>query len=258
MIDALVETWLLSFLLVLVRVSAFVVTMPLFGGGFVPRYVKAGLVLSLSVFWFFELGTGPAELYFSSGHSHWFNYILAITRELVLGWVLGTVFALVMVPFRIAGEFVGQEMGLTLARLTDPTLTQVGTVFGQTFEVFGVLLFLSFDVHHVFIAAFHSAFARHPVGGSLIEIPVAKYVSAMSLSQEWGILLAAPIAFCLILTTLMLAVMSRIAPQLNIMSIGFALRLTIGLLATFILLPEQIAGMRGILERFSVMLYGLI
>jgi len=257
-IDAFIENWLLSFLLVLVRVSAFVVTLPYFGGRFIPRYVRAGLALSLTLFWFLDLGTGPAEVFLSTGHAHWFAYILAVGREVVLGWVLGSVFGLFIVPFRVAGEFVGQEMGLTLARLTDPTLEQVGTVFGQAFEILGVLLFFALEIHHVFIAAFHSAFVRYPVGGSLINVPVAGYVDAMASSQEWGLLLAAPMVCCLILTTLILAVMARAAPQLNIMSIGFPLRLTVGLVATFILLPELVPSIRSVLERFSTMLYGLL
>lgn len=258
MTDLLIQSWLVSFILLLVRVSTFVATMPFFGGPFVARSIKAGMALALTCFWFGELGLGPANVLNAAGHTHWVGFAIAAGREVIIGGVLGLAFSLFLVPFRVAGEFIGQEMGLTLATLTDPTRGQFGTVVGQLFEIIGLLLFFMLEVHHVFLAALHSTFARRPVGGSLLHVPTAQYIDAMASSQEYGLLLAAPIVTCLFIATILLALMARAVPQLNLMSVGFVIRLSVGLIAGLLFLPELERSMHSILNRFSGLMYGLI
>lgn len=254
--DALLETWFVTFALILVRVSAFVATIPYLGGRFVPRLVKVGLALALSGFWFISAGASAANEAVALNHSPWLVLAMAVGREAIVGAVLGFAFGLFLVPFRIAGEYISQEMGLTLGSITDPTRPQVTTVMGEVFELFGVLLFFTQNVHHVFLAALHSSFARQPIGGSILPVPVAMQLSAMSSATEWGLLLAAPVGCCLFVTTMILALMARAAPQLNLMSIGFALRVLVGLLATLILWPDLAPRMSGVLDRYSAMLLG--
>jgi flagellar biosynthetic protein FliR len=63
---------------------------------------------------------------------------------------------------------------------------------------------------------------------------------------------------CLFTTSVFLALMARAAPQLNILSVGFALRLAVGLVAVFLLLPDMTGSMIHVLERFSELLTGLV
>ena len=149
-----IEAAFLSFGLITARVSAFVATVPYFGGVSTPRLIKAALVLALAVFWFLTLGAEPAAALRShDGEIVWLKYVLALGREILLGGMLGYIFSLFTVPFRTAGEFIGQEMGLTLASISDPTQGTQTSVLGQVFETIGVLLFFGLNIHHVFLAA---------------------------------------------------------------------------------------------------------
>jgi len=258
-IDAWLEANLFSFLLIMARVGAFVVALPLLGAAASPRLVKAGLVLSLTVFWFVTLGGSLSEqLQRVPEATRWLAFSVAIGREVALGAIMGFALGLFIVPFRIAGQFIGQEMGLTLGGVTDPSQPLGGTSVGQLFELLGVLILFGLNVHHVFFASLHSTFARRPIGGSIFPMPVAPFLRATAETHEWGLLLAAPVAVCLLITSVFLALLARAAPQLNILSIGFSLRLFVGLLATFVLLPEMAGGMVSILERFSELMYGLV
>ena len=236
----MIESWVISFSLILARTATFVAMLPIFGGRFVPRMVKLGLAVSLAVLWVGspDISEAAASLG-SSSRAEWLPYGLALGREIVLGAVLGQVFAVFLLPARIAGEFIGQEMGLALGHLTNPGVESSATVLGEVFEMFGVLIFFGLDGHHVMLAALHAAFLRWPIGGPMGELPVAGLVSALSSAQEWGLVLAAPIGACLFLTTVVLALMARAAPQLNILSVGFSLRLGVGLAALVLLMPEM-------------------
>lgn len=254
--DGLLETWVMTFGLILARVSAFVATIPYLGGRFVPRLVKAGTALALSCFWFSESGATSLSVVMSMNDLPWLAFSLAVAREAIIGCALGYVFGLFLVPFRVAGEYLSQEMGLTMGTITDPSRPQATTVMGEVFEVLGVVLFFAQDVHHVFLAALHGSFARQPIGGSILSVPVALQMKAMSAATEWGLLLVAPIACCLFITSLVLGVMARAAPQLNLMSVGFSMRIIVGLVATSVLWPDVAPQMSVVLQNFSSLLIG--
>lgn len=254
--DVILETWVMTFGLILARVSAFVATIPYLGGRFVPRLVKAGAALALALFWFAEAGPGALQYVARLADQTWVSFTLAVAREVILGAALGYVFGLFLVPFRIAGEYLSQEMGLTLGAITDPSRPQNSTALGEAFEVLGVVVFFSQNVHHVFLAVLHGSFTTQPVGAGFSRLPVGLQMEAMTWTTQWGLLLVAPMACCLFVTSLVLGIMARVAPQLNLMSIGFTLRIVVGLGVTAVLWPEVAPHMSLILNRFSGMLTG--
>ncbi len=252
--DGVIEIWLMSFGLILARVSAFVATIPYLGGRFVPKLVKSGMALALTCFWFAESGVTSIATVVSMNQEPWLAFTLAIAREVAIGCALGYVFGLFLVPFRIAGGYISQEMGMTLGSISDPTRPQVTTVMSDVFEMFGVLLFFTNNVHHVFLAALHGSFARQPIGGAILNLPVAHSLTAFAAATEWGLLLAAPVGCCLFITSLIIGLMARAAPQLNMMSFGFAVRILVGLVATCVLWPDLAPHMSLVLHRYSNLL----
>lgn len=254
--QGLVETWFITLALILARVSAFLAVTPVLGGRAVPKLIKVSLALALSSFWSVSSGAAQAQTVFSLNQSPWLGLVLAVAREALIGGVLGYVFGLFLVPFRIAGEYIAQEMGLTLGSITDPTRAQPSTVLGEFFELAGTLLLLSQDVHHAFLAVLHKTFATQPLGGSFLPVPVGAQLQALASVTEWGLLLAAPVGCCLFLTSLLLGLLTRAAPQLNLLSAGFALRLLAGLVALLFLWPELVPWMLSVLHRSASLLLG--
>ena len=250
----MLTTWLMTFGLILARVSSFIATIPYLGGQYVPNTIKAGTALALTCFWFSESGATSIGIVVAMDRQPWLAFAMAIGREVIVGCALGYVFGLFLVPFRVAGEYIAQEMGLTLGTITDPTRPGTTTAIGEFFEIFGMLLFFAQDVHHLFLAALHSSFANQPIGGSILSIPVASQLGALASATEWGLTLAAPVASCLFITSLVLGLMSRAAPQLNLMSFGYPLRIMVGLVATWVLWPDLAPRMASTLQRFSGLL----
>lgn len=249
--------WMMTFGLILARVSSFIATIPYLGGRNVPHTIKSGAALALTCFWFTESGAMSVRVVVAMEQQPWLAFGMAVGREVLVGCALGYIFGLFLVPFRVAGEYIAQEMGLTLGSITDPTRPQTTTTMGEFFEMFGALLFFTQDVHHLFLAALHSSFGRQPIGGTFLALPVATQLSALSSATEWGLTLATPVASCLFITSLVLGLMARAAPQLNLMSFGYALRIMVGLVATWILWPDLAPRMTIVLQRFSNLLVGL-
>jgi flagellar biosynthetic protein FliR len=254
-----IEAWVVSFSLILARVGTFVVAMPSLGGRLVPRSVKVGLAMSLSIMWFTCHGlASPDSMLLPDSGVHWLAFGVALARESLLGAVLGYAFSLFVVPARVAGEFVGQEMGLSLASMTDPSGENSATLVGQLFEVISLLVFFGLDGHHIWLASLHAMFARYPIGSSIGALPVGSLVGGLTAAHEWGLLLAAPVGICTFITSIVLALMARTAPQLNLFSVGFALRLGVGLVAAVLFMPEIVTSFGGIVGRFGVFLGKLL
>jgi len=245
--------------LLLARIGAFVAVMPLFGSGLVPRLVKVGLVLALTVAWVdvtfdAESVEGLAR---QIVHVGWLGYTLAVGREMAVGALFGYAFGLFLLPARVAGEFLSQEMRLNFGGQLNPAGGTSGGPLAQLFEITGILIFFGLDGHHLFLAVLHGTFARFALGGTLPGAPVAHMVAGLDVAQEWGLLIAVPAALYLFAATLLLALLSRAAPQLNLYSVGFPAQITVGLVAILLLLPTIVAGITDALGRCKELLPSL-
>lgn len=253
------EALVVSYTLVLARVGTFVAVLPVLGGAAVPRMVKAGLALALTTFLFTRHGAAiDPTLLTQAGRLSWLTYGLALAREALLGALLGYVLGLVLLPVKVAGEYLGQEMGLSLGPLLGPTSSDPATVVSQVFEALATLLLLGLDGHHLFLAALEAAFLHQAVGAAFGAPPAGDLVTGMARSQEWGLMLAAPLGAVLFLTSVALALMARAAPQLNVFAVGFPLRVLAGLIGIFVLVPELVRGIVHALGHFGDLLWSLV
>ncbi len=239
------------FALVLARVGTGVAVMPLFGGRNTPRLVRLGLALALALFWFSALDTPPDAAALRRVQSSWAGAGMALAREAALGAVIGFAFNLFLVPARVAGEFLTQEMGLSLANALGPVNDRSAGPVTLIFEALGALLFLGLDLHHVFLATLHATFTRYPVGGLPGPVPTGQLLGAASAAQELGVLIAGPLAVVLFLVVVSLALMTRAAPQLNVYSVGFGLQAVAGVTAALLLMPELLDAMTRAFARIG-------
>lgn len=246
----MIEAAVTYFALIFARVSLFVAVLPFAGGRNVPRLVKAGLAVALTAMWF---GSAMEALPLGSllqwtEPVSWIAIALALGREAIIGAILGFAFGLVLVPARIAGEYLTQEMGLSFGNQVNSFGDGMEGPLTMIFEMVAAMIFFGLDGHHVFFATLHGSFAQYPVGESLAW-PGQNLIALATTAEEWGLLLAGPVALCLLLTTVALTLMARAVPQLNLYSIGFPLRLGVGLAALLILFPSFVATLVSLCGR---------
>lgn len=243
----------IAFVLVLTRVAAFVVVMPVFKREMLPRTVKIGLILALTMFWWQNYAEA-ADLRESMG-----TLIVFAVREACLGAALGFVLGLLLFPVHVAGSWISQELGLSMASLADPVTQQNSTVVSQVFTGIATLLFLAMDLHHALFAALGVTFERIPFGSRLDGERFSTFaVDCVALGHEQGLAIAAPIGVLLFLGAVVLFLLNRASPQLNLFSIGLPMRLIGGFAAVLVLLPETCLlisrSLHGMVERFFLVL----
>jgi flagellar biosynthesis protein FliR len=224
--------------LILARVGAFVAVMPPFANH-TPRTVRAAFAMALTAFYFgSSVPMWDAQFLAATRvEIHPVRYAVALLREALLGASMGFLFALFLLPARIAGEFVTAQIGLNAAPSASPAGAEGGGPITVTLETLGGLLFLVADGHHIVLLALHSSFTTFPLGGTLLP-QLGPMVNGLASAYDAGLYLAGPLAMCLFLLSVCLAIMTRAAPQLNVYSIGFALQVIVALLGLLFLLPE--------------------
>lgn len=241
--------------LLLARIGAFVAVMPPFAAR-TPRTVRAAFAIVLTVFyvyagslkWDADFATRAIDL-------HPLRYALALVREALLGASMGFAFALFLLPARLAGEFVTLQIGLNAAQAQSPSGPDGGGPLTNTFETAAGMLFLVADGHHLVFLALHASFDTLPLGGTLLP-DANPMLNGLSTSYEMGLLLAGPLALCLFLLSVTLAIMTRAAPQLNVYSVGFTLQVFVALLGGLFLLPELVRALTVVVEHTKQTLPG--
>ncbi len=237
--------------LTLARVGTFIHLLPLLGGTNIPRTVKVGLSFALAMLFFDPEGEAPrvAGVAMSQGSIAWISLTLALVREAVLGGVFGLALSLFMIPAKVAGELIAQESGLTFANTLTATGDGSSNPFAVLLEMLASLIFFGLDLHHVFLITLQDTFRRYPIGQAF-SLPNWDLIGAAAAAQEGGVLLAAPLVLCLFMTTVVLALMTRAAPQLNLYAVGFPLRILVSLGAMILLLPSILSGIIGLFSYF--------
>jgi len=228
--------------LLLARVGAFVAVMPPFAAR-TPRTVRAAFAIALTVFYLSAAApTWDAEFARNAADAHPARYALALIREALLGASMGFAFALFLLPARLAGEFVTLQIGLNAAQAQSPSGPEGGGPLTILFETASGMLFLAADGHHLVLTALHASFGVLPLGGTMLP-DANPMLNGLSTAYEMGLLMAGPLALCLFLLSVTLAIMTRAAPQLNIYSVGFTLQVFVMLLGGLFLLPELVRGL---------------
>ncbi len=240
---------LVLFMLVLARVSAFIAFFPLFSKKQLPSLVKVGLAASLSVFWFAEIEASHHLANETVNELGGWAGALLILKEVLIGIVLSIALGLFFWPAKIAGAYVGQELGLSLASISDPGTQDSSTLVTRLFETFAILIFFGVNLHHFVILVIHASFNHFFTQVGLLELPTEQLVTMLNSLTNYGLLIAAPLIILFMMVTLLLAFLNRAAPTLNLFSVGMSIRAGLGVLCLFLFCPVIFGAMETYLYR---------
>lgn len=242
----MLENTLLPFLFILARVSAFIGFFPLFARQQVPMIVKAGLATALAVFWF----DGPVASPNSGQQTTSLIFVLSIIKEIAIGTLLAMLLGLILVPARIAGSYIGQEIGISMEPVTN-TGNDQSTIVTAMFETFTILMFFILNLHHFVILFLHYSLRELLDRINLFSLPTEGLVNLVSQVTEHGLSIAAPIGVLSFVTMIGLYLLSKAAPSLNLFSVGMPLRVGLGILTLAMFIPILWRSIEGY---FSTML----
>jgi flagellar biosynthetic protein FliR len=230
---------LLIFTLVLARVSGLLMTAPVYGSLDVPIRVRALLVFALALL------LTPTQIAQRAEAATLIDYGVLIAGELAIGLVLGLGVQILFLAPQVAGQLISQMSGIALADVFNPSLDSEVPVFSQLLYLFSLAIFLVIGGHRLVMAGLLETFQAIPPGqASFLATFSDSFNTLAAQSLELGLRAAAPTVTSLLLATLIMGLISRTVPQLNIMSLGFG----ISALTTLLVLTLSLSGIAWALE----------
>lgn len=236
----------LQILLVFFRMLGFLLLVPILSHKAIPATVKVLLSLSLSLAIYpivrASLPPIPSQLE---------GLVLAVLREGFFGLLMGFVAHLTFEGISLAAHFTGYQMGLGTAGLIDPHSDVSSSVLTGLYGWAALLVFLMADLHHALIVSFTTSFQVTR------DLTLAHVSSAQPLITLSGRLLliavqmAAPFTLILLGCQVVFSTLARLMPQLNVLVFSFPVTLLAGLLGLYLLAPELIDVMEGLLQEAS-------
>ena len=229
------------FLLILVRISGFIVAAPIFSLRNIPMRVKTILAIAIAVIVF------NVVPYREINYSTTIDYAFIVILEMIAGLIMGFMANVSYYILSFAGQIIDQEMGFSMVNQYDPiTSTQV-TVTGNLYTYAVMLMVLVTNMHHYLIRAIADSFQVLPVGRVSLDFSIYEVMKRFVVDYfVIGFRIVLPIFASMLVVNTILAILARVAPQMNMFVIGLQLKVFVGLVV-LVLMVMMITGVADLI-----------
>lgn len=235
---------LLAFSLVLLRMIAFVVTMPIIGSVNVPTSAKILFALLMSFILFPQVGWNKLHVDVES-----LSIMTLAIKELFIGLTFGFLARMFFMAITMAGQIMSVSMGISSAQLFNPAMGDTSAAMDQFFVTLASLFFFAIQGHHVFIKGIFDTFQIVPLDQMTISFDafasLGGYTQAIT---AIALKISAPILVSILFMNLAIAVVGRAVPQINILITSMPINVLAGFLVLFVSLPLLIWQMQDLLN----------
>lgn len=226
----------LGFLLAVIRASAWLVVVPPFNTRMLPAQAKIGLALALAI----PVAPRLAE---TAPPPEVGPLVVAALLQVAVGLALGFVVQLLFAAVQAAGELIDLFAGFTIAATFDPFTNASQAVFGRFYYLLAMALLFALDGHVLLVHGFLSTFDVVPTGIPDMAATAGELVDLLGMFLLAALEIAAPVLGALFLAEVALGLLSKAAPQMNVFTLGFPIKilLTFGLVGLALpLLPTAV------------------
>lgn len=239
------------FILVFGRVYAIMQVAPILSSGSLPRIVRVLLAFFTATLLLPQISAAgyaiPAQPMF---------FLALLAGEVLIGVAIGFIITLVMAVFQLAGQMFSIPVGFGAAQAFDPLAQIEVPLLGQFYNLIAVFLFLAIDgLQRIFLIGIQRSFVSLTAADILyLRDPLSEIIlSRLSLLFAQALVISIPIIGLLILVYLVIGLVAKAAPQMNLLILGFPFSIGIAFLILFLSFPIVADTFRALLEEiFSI------
>ncbi len=241
---------LVPFVLVAFRLGGMFMLAPMLTSTAVPPRFKVLMTLAMAGSLY------PTLPHFAAPDVDLFSLLPMVVCELAIGFVMGLIAAVPLSAMEMAGIVAGQQVGFGLARVYNPELEADTDILGQLLFYLAVGAFVALNGVETLFVSLADTFRHVPPGGLLsVTPPLEILLGVVKSGMELAMRVAAPVTGITLLLVVALGVVGKTMPQLNVMAVGFTLKIVgaISILAAATHVISAVAGdeVRVVLSRLS-------
>jgi len=228
-----VEEQMWIWLFAMIRPGAMMLVAPIFSATSIPLQLR--LILSLAI-GIAGVSSGALDMPIDSIVS--LDGFLFVAGEILVGLAIGFALQIGYSSAFVAGEVISNAMGLGFASMSDPQTGQSTPVIGNFLSILATLLLLAMDGHLMLIATVVKSYSALPPGDAFLAAGTIRgLVEFGGTLFAMGLMIAIPVGSALILIQIVMAMLARSAPSLNLFAVGIPVALLGGLVLLAVSAP---------------------
>lgn len=248
--DVLVVVWVL----ILARLSMVFVFMPVFSTQGIPTQIKV-IFIGLLSFAFLSSGIYDAGLIPTGS----MDILISILFEMINGMTIGFAIVAIMNGVYIAGHMIDMNMGFSMVNVMSATDEDSLPVTANFYYILVLIMFLAINAHHMLIDAIALSLNKVPLGSLGFNLMhVKSYTELIVLTFEIGFRLCMPVLITVLVSDIVLGLLSKAMPGMNIFVVGMPFKILIGLFTLVLVFPAMKDALLDILEILGDFIYGVI
>ncbi len=219
------------FLLVFTRITCFLFIAPFYGMSNTPKRVKIGLGFFVSMIVYLMINPHETISYHSVE-----GYAVIVLKEAITGLLIGFGSNICMLITNFAGHIVDMDIGLSMAMVFDPTTKQQTSLTGVLYQYVFMLILIVSGMHRFILQALIDTYELIPVNGAVFreDALLAAMVQFMSDYIIIGFRICMPIFIVILILNVVLGILAKVSPQLNMFSVGIQIKILVGFAVLFL------------------------
>jgi len=221
------------YFLIFIRVSAIMMSAPLFDSKTIPVIFKAGLAIAISIVLVPVLNLNNIVFV-----EEIIPFGIGLAGEIILGIIIGLSVKLVFAGIQLAGKLTGLQMGFAIADILDPITSSQVSITGQFNFLVAMLIFLIINAHHWFLIALAESFQLIPPFNFNFTTAIIEQIMILAGNLfVIAVKVGAPVIAALLITSVTMGLIARTVPQMQIFIVAMPLKIIVGLLFLGLSLP---------------------
>jgi len=214
------------FFLIFIRITSLFFVAPFFSSGDIPILIRAGLAFFIALIIFPVVFSG-LPLYPDVNAS---AFVLNVLNQIIIGVIIGLIAQIFYLIFQVSGQYYTIQIGFGMINTLDP-LSQTEIAILGTFQgIIGMIVFLFISGHHFLIFSIVKSFGYFPLFNlKLAGLTIETLTVAISKMFYLGFMFAVPLIGVIFIMTVILGLLAKIAPQMNLLMLGFPLNILVGM-----------------------------
>jgi flagellar biosynthetic protein FliR len=238
---AFTQTRSLVWMLILVRMTGLLATMPGFGQARIPVRIRLTLGLLLAIV-LLPLVPTPREL-----PTGMYDLTGIMVTEFAAGLIMGLAVSWIVDIVAFAGQLMDTQMGFSFVQLLDPVSAHPVSISGSLLTQLTLIFIFVSNLHHQMILAVVASYRILPIGQALPMKPEL-ILTSMGQILVRGFQLAFPVMLTLFLVDVLEGVSGKFMPQLQLIQLSFPIKIAVGLTMLGIVLREFPYWLQPLLE----------